>query len=71
MAKSKKITVRGKPRADIDPLVFLQVLLTVGDEWENQPSGNQSASPDAHGAAIEDAYAAQPPKSNTPGEAIP
>lgn len=52
MARRKRITVRGKQRADIDPLAFLHVLLAIGDEWDEPTESRPS--PDVHQAAIED-----------------
>ncbi len=53
MAAQKRITVRGQQRADIDPLVFLQVLLAISQDWDQEDDGCRP-SPDAFQAAIED-----------------
>jgi hypothetical protein len=53
MASSKRITVRGKQRSDIDPLVLLHVLLAIAEEREHE-DGDRPVSPDVFGAAIAD-----------------
>lgn len=53
MVKQRKIIVRGKQRADIDPVLLVEVLLAIAAEWE-LPASPVFASPDAYDAAIED-----------------
>jgi hypothetical protein len=57
MKKSRRITVRGKQRVDIDPELFVQVLIAIARDWaaEGKPT---ASSPDVFQAAIEDAEAA-------------
>ena len=52
MAKQKRITVWGKARRDIDPLLFVHVLVAIAEEQEQTVVA--SSSPDAYDAAIED-----------------
>ena len=61
MAKALRIVVRGKPRVELDPLVLLQVLLTVCDEPDS-PLPTRSV--DALQASIEDRLAV--PEVNEP-----
>lgn len=53
MARQQRITVRGKQRMDIDPLVFLQVLLAISEDWDRTDDTSRRSS-DAFHAAIED-----------------
>jgi hypothetical protein len=57
MQKSKRIKVRGKQRVDIDPQLFVQVLIAIAQDWasEDKPAAD---SPDVFQAAIEDTEAA-------------
>jgi hypothetical protein len=55
MAKQRRIKVRGEPRSDIDPAVFLQVLLAIGEECGSAEDAERST--DAFDAAIEDRLA--------------
>lgn len=62
MAKQRKIIVRGKPRTDIDPAMFVQVLLAIAAESERDIR-EDLPSPDVFDAAIEDRGAtARPPE---------
>lgn len=48
----KRLAVRAIPQTEIDPHVFLSLLLAIADHWEN--GGERTASIDAFDAAIED-----------------
>jgi hypothetical protein len=56
-AKSKRITVRGKQRAEIDPELFVQILVAIALEMA-QETKLAPTSPDVFDAAIEDSGAA-------------
>jgi hypothetical protein len=51
MSTSKRITVSGQQRTDVDPLVLLQILLAIGENWDQE---RRTLSTDAFEAAIED-----------------
>lgn len=54
MARQRKIIVRGKPRANVDPVVLARVLLAIAAEWQEGDEAELDASPDTFDAAIED-----------------
>jgi hypothetical protein len=52
MARTRRITVRGKQQSEIDPLVFLHVLLAIAEEQD--AATRPVPSPDTFDAAVED-----------------
>jgi hypothetical protein len=51
VSRSKRLTVSGQQRTDVDPLVLLQILLAIGEKWDQK---ERTSSADVFEAAIED-----------------
>lgn len=54
MARQRRIIVKGRPRANIEPALLARVLLAIASEWQQEAAAVSNDSPDTFDAAIED-----------------
>lgn len=55
MKHDKRLVVRGRQRQKIDPNLLVQVLLAIGQEWENPDEvGREASGVDAFASSVED-----------------